>query len=195
MSLQRRVMAVFALAIALLGAMGWAAWRSTGDSALQAQRVQHQQVALTRLASLLLSLSDAETGERGFIVTGDERFLEPYRDARARSRAELEALRALVSEALPADRLDSIELLVARRHDILDGIVQARRSQGFAAAGQLVATAEDQRLHDPARGEILALGEALRAEIEPGGERQGRPRVVASVGGGAHATCSRIFGR
>ena len=83
MTLERRVMAVFALAIVLLGATGWTAWMSTRDSALQVERVQHQQEALTHLAGLLLSLSNAETGERGFIITGDEDFLEPYRDARA----------------------------------------------------------------------------------------------------------------
>ena len=187
MSLERRVMAVFALAIALLGATGWTAWVSTRDSTLQARRVQHQQKALTHLASLLLSLSDAETGERGFIITGDELFLEPYRDARARSVAELAALRALVSPALPAERLAAIEALVTRRHDILDGIVEVRRSQGLAAAGQLVATAEGKRLHDRALDEITALGAALRAEIEPGERRAAQSRqltrTVVLVGG------------
>ncbi|MDP1692867.1 MAG: CHASE3 domain-containing protein [Burkholderiaceae bacterium] len=178
MTLERRVLAVFALAIVLLGATGWAAWRSTGESALQARRVQYQQVALTHLTGLLLSLSDAETGERGFIITGDELFLEPYRDARARSGAELQALRALVAEALPADRLDAIEVLVARRHDIQDGIVQARRAQGFAAASQLAASVEGKRLHDQARDEIAVLAAALRAQIEPGELRAARSRQL-----------------
>jgi PAS domain S-box-containing protein len=177
-SLERKVMAVFAVAIVLLGATGWTAWMSTRDSAMQVQRVQHQQEALTHLASLLLSLSDAETGERGFIITGDELFLEPYRDARARSGAELQALRALVGPAMTAQRLDAIESMVVRRHDILDGIVQARRSGGFAAAGQLVATAEGKRLHDQARVEIDTLAVALRAEIEPGEQRAARSRQL-----------------
>lgn len=187
MTLERKVVAAFMLAIVLLIAIGWTAWTSTRDSALQAQRVQQQQEALTLLASLLLSLSDAETGERGFIITGDELFLEPYRDARARAETELRSLRALAGPTMPVPRLDAIESLVTRRLDILDGIVQTRRSRGFLAAGQLVATAEGKRLHDQVRQEIGAMADALRAQIEPG-ERQAvrareRTQVVVAVGG------------
>jgi signal transduction histidine kinase len=184
--LEHRVMAVFALSIALLGATGLAAWTSTGQSAQQAQRVQREQEALTRLASLRLSLADAEAGARGFVITGEDRFLEPYRDARVRSQAELEALRALAGEALPVQRLDSIAVLVARRHDLLADTVQIRRSQGFAAAGRRVANAEGAPLHEETR-EIEALAVALRAEIGPGARRahgaQQRTRTVVVAGG------------
>ena len=47
--------------------------------------VTHTYMVLERLAALLSVLKDAETGQRGFVITGDEAYLEPYVKARTRS--------------------------------------------------------------------------------------------------------------
>ena len=44
--------------------------------------------------ALLVALVDQETGQRGYVLTGDEAFLEPYRDGAATSAGRLAALRA-----------------------------------------------------------------------------------------------------
>ncbi|MBK9364513.1 MAG: hypothetical protein IPM99_26995 [Rubrivivax sp.] len=69
--------------------------------------MQHQQEALTHLAGLLLSLSDAETANAASSSPATRIFSNPTA-MRARSLAELAALRALVGPVLPAGRLDAI---------------------------------------------------------------------------------------
>jgi CHASE3 domain sensor protein len=43
-----------------------------------AEAVAHTQAARAALQELLTTTIDAETGQRGFIITGDESYLEPY---------------------------------------------------------------------------------------------------------------------
>ena len=51
-----------------------------------------------QLGSILDNARDAETGQRGFLLTNDPRFLEPYRQARARIRTDLATLREMFDE-------------------------------------------------------------------------------------------------
>src|ERR1044072_9048408 len=56
----------------------------------QAQAVvRHTYQVISQLGSVLDDALDAETGQRGFLLTNDPRFLEPYRQARARIGSDL----------------------------------------------------------------------------------------------------------
>src|SRR5436190_6784369 len=64
-----------------------------GAAAIESsRRVARERSILQDLENLISSLKDAETGQRGYLLTGDENYLEPYRDALARIRLEHEAL-------------------------------------------------------------------------------------------------------
>src|SRR6185312_14552593 len=60
----RKIAVGFALSFIVLGAVGLVAYRSISSLTTTSYQVTH--------------LSDAETGQRGFVITGDEQFLEPY---------------------------------------------------------------------------------------------------------------------
>jgi len=56
-----------------------------GNRVLHAHaREQERRETISQLDQLVSTLKDAETGQRGFLITGDERYLQPYRDAVAR---------------------------------------------------------------------------------------------------------------
>ena len=55
--------------------------------------VNHTNVVRQRLNVFAADLVDAETGQRGFLLTGQEPFLEPYNQARASLPSELAMLR------------------------------------------------------------------------------------------------------
>src|SRR3954465_4857196 len=59
--------------------------------------VQHQ-VVIDHLQSALTTLLDAETGQRGYVLTGDDQYLQPYHDAVQRIHGEIELLRGLANE-------------------------------------------------------------------------------------------------
>jgi PAS domain S-box-containing protein len=135
-----------------------------------------------------------ETGERGYVVTGDESFLSPFRQARQRAEAEVETLRELGAQGLDPVALDALAALVDRRLDILDGIVVTRRASGFEAAQALVAGAEGMRLHDQARESIGGMQASVRAAIAPAERHAAQARSLAQgviVAGGALAL---VFG-
>src|SRR2546430_13479199 len=60
--------------------------------------VQHTNQALDALDDVVLTLREAETGQRGFLLTGQERYLEPYHSAEPRLDRSLDKLRRLIGE-------------------------------------------------------------------------------------------------
>lgn len=60
-----------------------------------ANRVTHSYRVIGELSNLLSNIKDAETGERGFIITGDRMYLAPYRDAQGTLRGVLANLPGL----------------------------------------------------------------------------------------------------
>ena len=97
--------------------------------------VEHTYRVIDVNDQLLLRIVDAETGMRGFIITGDTAYLQPYTGAADDVRARLVLLRELTADN-PAQqaRLDSMTALVGRRFAQLEERVAMRRSLGFDSA-------------------------------------------------------------
>ena len=68
----------FALALVIMVIIGAVAHRSIGTLTETAGWVDHTHIVLERLATLIQALVDAETGQRGYIITGENNYLEPY---------------------------------------------------------------------------------------------------------------------
>ncbi len=120
------------------------------------------------LQAALSSVKDAETGQRGFLLTGEERYLEPYTTARTALPAELSSLRALTSDS-PAQkqRLDTLDGLVAEKVDELNRTVELQRAGNSAAALAIVRTDRGKSAMDRIRtlvGEMQAEENGLLAE-------------------------------
>ena len=71
-------LAGFVIAVLAVGAIAFFTSRALQTREDAAQRVTHTLQVIGQLESLLSRLTDAETGQRGFLLTGDERYLEPY---------------------------------------------------------------------------------------------------------------------
>jgi PAS domain S-box-containing protein len=138
---------------------------------------------LLELAQFLSTLKDAETGHRGFIITGDELYLKPYYAARARVPSELKHL----EKALAPAEFAKIEELSRSKLDGLEKRVALRRHQGFEAAAAAVRQGIGEQTMDSLREEISKLQEreekALRAETGFNDEVTRTRTVVFSVGG------------
>src|ERR1019366_4310526 len=87
----------FALALAALLIIGVVSYRSTTALVEAAAMVDHTHLVLENLEQLLSTMKDAETGQRGFLVTGEERYLEPYNAAPGQSDKILKTVRELTS--------------------------------------------------------------------------------------------------
>ncbi|WP_454902848.1 response regulator [Variovorax gossypii] len=112
---------------------------------------------VTRAASELQRQSiDMETGMRGFLITGDEAFLEPYQSALPRMKSDTAALRELVSDnRQQVERLDRIAATQATWNEFARSLIAARRA-GEDAQAQ-VRLGRGKRLTDDMRAEFTAF--------------------------------------
>ncbi len=106
------------------------------------------------LIHLLSDVKDAETGQRGYIITGYERYLEPYQKALKTIDKRL----SLVEKGLDSadDHVHFLELsrLIDLKLDELNRTIQIRRTEGFAAAQKRVVNREGKQFMDSIRAII-----------------------------------------
>ena len=118
----------FAMALAILIFIGSASYRSTNKLMDTAEWVTHTHLVLERLSGLIQCLTDAETGQRGFVITGDEIYLEPYRSGIAVIDQYMREIRNLtVDNPHQQQRMDILDPLVAQRMNSLKELMSIRQ--------------------------------------------------------------------
>ncbi|HXM42873.1 MAG TPA: CHASE3 domain-containing protein [Bryobacteraceae bacterium] len=120
---------------AILTYRAWAAFERNRQEA----QITRQVVDGT--TALLSSLKDAEAGQRGFLLTGSDRYLEPYRQALVEIPANLDAIaHAEASGRQPRQiqRIDRLKPLVQSKMNELAQTIELRRSQGLDPALAIV---------------------------------------------------------
>ncbi|MBE2262588.1 MAG: PAS domain S-box protein [Burkholderiaceae bacterium] len=118
---------------------------------------QHAANVLRGGNQLLTSLIDAETGQRGYLLTGDEAYLVPYLAVRNSISGHLEALRELTVVIEAARHLDALAPLVDARLTSMSHAIELRRSGDLPAAMASVRSGEGKRLMDAIRTEMSAF--------------------------------------
>ncbi|RUR66190.1 response regulator [Variovorax guangxiensis] len=118
---------------------------------------------VTRAASELQRQSiDMETGMRGFLITNDESFLEPYQNALPRVKADTAMLRELVADnRQQVERVDRIAAIQASWNDYASDLISAHRN-GQDTQMQ-VRLGRGKRLTDSMRAEFTAFMETEQA--------------------------------
>jgi PAS domain S-box-containing protein len=114
--------------------------------------VEQSHEARAQILSVFSLLQGAETGQRGYIITGDERFLQPYDEAEDRLTEQVDRLEHLYA-AQPAQAADiaALKVLVDRKRATLTQGVRTRQRQGRDAAIAFVATGAGKAVMDDIR--------------------------------------------
>src|SRR5688572_12748298 len=76
---ERKIFLGLALASVFIVLMIGISLQSTRQFIAASQRVTHIQETLNTLGSIISAVADIETGSRGFVITGQDPFLEPFR--------------------------------------------------------------------------------------------------------------------
>ena len=129
----------YAFAVFLILALSAAAFLSTVKRARNADWVMHTYEVRSAARGLLVQLLDAETGQRGYLYTAKDDYLEPYNLAAQELGDASKELRALVSDD-PAQlrRLDELDLLVTTKLAELKQTIDLVRSNDVDGARQVV---------------------------------------------------------
>jgi PAS domain S-box-containing protein len=90
--------ALFLISLAIVVAGTFFAWRARTTTERAEAWVGHSREVMAHLEGALLSIEDAETGQRGYLLTGDPRYLAPYTTAVGRVGGELDALARLTRD-------------------------------------------------------------------------------------------------
>ncbi len=183
------------LAIALLASSAWLA--DANMRGIQLSSAVADQVTAVQLASerLLSSLKDAETGERGYLLTGDPAYLEPYEAARTRLDADFARLDAAPLMTLErTGRIGRIRQLAGAQLDELRRTIALRRSGQAEAALQMVRTDQGKRAMGAIRAEVDALQSAAEATLAQARIDIRAARAWAGVVGLGALACALLGG-
>jgi methyl-accepting chemotaxis protein len=166
-----KIGAGFALALAFLVIIGSTAYRSISRLAETSALVAHTRQVLEVISSLNLAAIDTETGERGYIITGQESYLEPYQQGLATVDQDIRKLRELtVDNSDQQRRLDRLEPMLKERAASLAQGISLRQGQGQDAARDWVARGSGKKQMDAVRDTLAEMvtqeNELLRVRAE-----------------------------
>ena len=137
------------LLVALVG------YQSTHQLIENQRWVRHSYQVRRKAADLLSLMKDAETGQRGFVLTGEESYLEPYAAARESVKATLEELRQqTVDNSEQQGRLTGIAGKIEDKMGELKETIELRRRQGLEAALKVVNSGRGKAFMDQIRRDI-----------------------------------------
>ena len=150
----------FALALLALVAIGIISYRSTNGLIQTAAMVDHTHQVLQNLELILSTMKDGETGQRGYIITAKDSYLEPYTNAQEQIRQQIQHVRELTSDnSVRGPQLATLEDLVARKFQEMQSIIDIRNDplKGFEPARLEVMTDKGKNLMDEIRKLVLTM--------------------------------------
>ena len=177
-NLWQRYLLLLLLAILLLVGVGWAALSTGAELNSTLREVSQLQEATKRLSVLLARVVDLETGQRGYLLTGDQAYLKPYREA----EREIPAAFRDVDEALgeyPEARAEvaSIEESLAKKRGEIAASLAVYQQQGAEPALAMIRSGFGNEVMEEIRSSIARLTLDTRGLIA---EKQGHlEKVIA----------------
>jgi methyl-accepting chemotaxis protein len=147
----RKVGAGFGVAALALIVVGTFAYRSATNLIEDQIWVDHTHQVRRQIAALRGHLADAETGQRGYVITGLDEFLEPFRNGSNATTAAVQQLQTLTADnSSQQRRIAQLGPLIDRKFTELRQTIEQRKT-GFDVAAATVSTGEGKRLLDQIR--------------------------------------------
>src|SRR5712691_8830056 len=149
---RRLILAGFVAAAVILVLVGWESYRNTARFAEAAGGRKHTYEVLRNLDETVARLVDAETGQRGYLLTGEESYLEPYRAAIKNIDQTIGNLKSFTSDnPNQQKRIHILEPLVERKLAELQQTIDVRKNEGLTAANRMVLEGSGKRWMDQIR--------------------------------------------
>jgi PAS domain S-box-containing protein len=173
-----------ALTLALLMTVGLLSYRNM-TSAVEADRWEtHTYVVIYELGDLLSALGDVTSSQRGYLITGDQSYLDQYAKALGRVDQHLNLLRLQTADnPRQQQRFALIDRLKTERLALIKDILELRVTKGFEAASAALMTSRGQQLMDDLRRQVdEARQEEAQLLKERGQEKESSTdRTIHSV--------------
>ncbi len=142
------------LLVVLVSAESFWAFNTIEQAALARQQTL---VIINQANDLLSALRDAETGQRGYCLTGDSAFLQPYLAVRDNIGTYITLLRSSSLSNPALKHLDNLEQLVTAKLTGMAQTIELRRSNQTTAMLAMISSGQGRQLMDSIRTEINAF--------------------------------------
>lgn len=117
--------------------------------------VAHTQEVIAQLNGLLLTMVNAETGQRGYLITGNSTYLEPYNLAISNVDSQIQELQTLTSDnPVQQTNINNLKPLVDERLSQLKTVLQIGKTQGFASVQTAINQNTGKATMDKIRGVV-----------------------------------------
>ncbi len=163
---------------------GVVAWRNIQQLRENALRVIDTHAFLEALESTVATVTEAETGQRGYLITDDPSYLAPYEAAVAHSAEELDALEKLAADnPRLSNDVRRLRDLIDEKYSELAVTVALRKSGDFAGAQQVILTDDGKRTMDRIRALADGIAREERAALARRlvADRRGYRTAIAEV--------------
>lgn len=154
----RHVWGGFGLTLFVFGLISYFLYHNMVITMAAAEARKHSHIAVVKTELFLSDLIAAETGQRGYLLTGKRTYLQPYQLAVRQLASEFHELQTLISDHPgQRQRLEAIYPLLQEKLQELKSTIRLRQIKGLQAATQMVQTDQGKRDMDQLRSYVLAI--------------------------------------
>jgi PAS domain S-box-containing protein len=173
-SLQGKVTLGFGAAVFMLCVVAVVSYKSINHLIASSAWDEHTRVVLATIAEASSEIVTVESAARGYVITGAERHIQPYRQAVDAVRPTLQELRRLTSDNPGQQgRLDRLEALTNAKLAVMQRSVELRATNDDETAQRQVSSGEGMAVMDELRGVLAEMkGEEDRLLKERADEKQ-----------------------
>ncbi len=183
----QKIGAGYAVILVIQAVVGWFSY-STSGGLLDAMKWRtHTYEVVETVETLLSQMKDAETGQRGFVITGRDEYLEPYHLATENVRKTFDDVRSLTSDnPNQQKRLRELDPLITAKLAELEETIQTRRKEGFEATAKIVLTDRGKLAMDGIRRLVSDVQSEERKLLEErtAAANARAEQLVWTIGGG-----------
>jgi signal transduction histidine kinase len=149
----------FTIALLIFAGIALISYRSTRALIQAWDNVTDSQAEITKLDELLWQLSETESAARGYVMTGEKFFLEPYAPAVKQVTDTLVTLDQSLALASPSEKgqLNRLRPLIAEKLSLQRRYISSGESQGFEAAVRIFRAGRGHELMDDIRDLVTEL--------------------------------------
>ncbi len=161
----QKIVGGFGLASVILILVGANSYRGTKALINTNNQVIKTEQKINNLEELLSQIKDAETGQRGYVLTGDENYLQPYKAALA--NINIEKLKAITADnPHQQSQFNKLQPLITAKLNELKHTINLRKNKGLDTTLKEIQTNQGKKLMDDIRNIIYEMENDEKGQLQ-----------------------------
>lgn len=196
-SVENKIAVGTAVCLLVLISIGFFSYYTTGDMERTAEWVSHTHEVIATIDSGMALLTDAETQQRGYLITGDPAFKQDSLAAQAKVGDWMKLIRAETADnPVQQKRLADLEPLINQRLAVLNDRIKLREEKGLEGVAAAVGSRQGKNLMDQIwqrLGEIRSTEQGLLVEREQAARHSAEVNRLVVVGSSTVAVIAGLL--